>query len=65
MKHDHRRQQPDDDPNDPRVRVRAAVTIIDARGGDEAMEMQAFMDIFHPGHKLTATLVREARNHDR
>lgn len=57
------RRQGDKDPKDPRTRVEAAVTLINANNGPdrEAMEMQAFMDIFHPGHAKTDELVRDAR----
>ena len=56
------RRQGDRDPKDPRVRVEAARTLIDARPHDvEALEMAAFMEIFHPGDPRTAELVREQR----
>lgn len=55
------RRQGDRDPDDPRVRAEAARCLVDARGGDEALEMAAFMGIFHPGHPLTDELVRDAR----
>lgn len=45
-------------------RARAArALLVDAKGPgvkDEPAELAAFMDIFHPGHKLTAELVNEA-----
>ncbi len=64
------RRQGDRDTKDPRVRVEAARTLSDASTGFDdkraaAMEMQAFMDIFHPGHKMTDELVREARKRGR
>jgi predicted dehydrogenase len=55
------RRQGKRDPKDPRVRVEAARTLIDARNQDEATAMAAFMGIFHPGHPKTDELVREAR----
>lgn len=59
------RSQGDRDPKDPRVRVEAARTLINngVMGEDRAaaLEMAAFMDIFHPGHPATDELVREAR----
>ena len=57
-------RQGNSDPKDPRVRVEAARTLIDTIRNPaeaEAMELAAFMEIFHPGHKLTDKLVREAR----
>ena len=50
---------------DPRLRVAAARTLIDARDGDEALAMAAFMGIFHPGHPKTDELVRDAKKKKR
>lgn len=44
-------------------RVRAAREVMATRRfeNDEAAKMQAFMDIFHPGHPVTEEAVREMR----
>lgn len=58
-------RQGDRDPTDPRVRVEAARTLIDATRNPveaEAMELAAFMGIFHPEmQELTDELVRDVR----
>lgn len=60
------RRQGGRDPRDPRVRVEAAVTLANSRPRkDEALELAAFMAIFHPGHPHTDELVREKRMEQR
>lgn len=61
------RQQGDRDPTDPRVRVEAAVAIIDtlAPHKQEAAQIAAFMEIFHPGHPATDALIRDAKDKGR
>lgn len=55
------RRQGKRDAKDPRVRVEAARTLLDARGNKPEEEMAAFMSIFHPGHPATDELVRDAK----
>ncbi len=53
-----KKQIPRDDYMD---RARAARCLIDMTGGNnEDLAMSGFMEIFHPGHKMTRELILEA-----
>lgn len=60
------RSQGGRDGTDLRVRAEAARTLVDSRPYDaEALEIAAFMGIFHPEHPKTDELVRAARERRR